>query len=146
MTAPPGPPLPPLRTGRAVDVLLQVRAVLRDAGVRPADPDAPHLYAERILAEDDGYGRELGLVVQGDEVTWRQLDALFDLAMLGALLHREIAHPAQFARNDCDWCDRAEAYWHVGLVDVITARRGTTATEIDQPVQAAVRRWLAGLD
>lgn len=141
MTSSPAP-LPPLRTGRAVDVLLEVRAVLRAAGVRPADPDAPHLYAERILTEDDGYGRELGFLVQGDEVTWRQLDALFDLAMLGALLHRRMAHPAQFARNDCDWCDRAEAYWHVGLVDVITARRGTTATEVDKPIHAAVRGWL----
>lgn len=117
---------------------------MQAAGVRPADPAAPQLYAERILLEDDGYGRELGLVVQGDELTWRQLDALFDLAMLGAVLHRQIAHPAEFARNDCEWCDRSEAYWHVGLVDVITARRGTTATEVDQPVQAAVRRWLAG--
>jgi hypothetical protein len=136
--------LPPLRIGRASDVLLEVRAALRAAGVRPADPDAPQLYAGQILAEDDGYGRELGLVVQGDEVTWRQLDALFDLAMLGALLHREVAHPDQFARNDCEWCDRAEAYWHVGLVDVITARRHTTATDVDQPVRAAVHSWLAG--
>jgi hypothetical protein len=139
----PVPPLPPLRTGRAADVLLEVRVAMQAAGVRPADPAAPQLYAERILLEDDGYGRELGLVVQGDELTWRQLDALFDLAMLGAVLHRQIAHPAEFARNDCEWCDRAEAYWHVGLVDVITARRGTTATEVDRPVQAAVRGWLA---
>jgi hypothetical protein len=138
--------LPPLRTGRAADVLLQVRAALSAADIRPADPDAPHIYAARILTEDDGYGRELGLVVQGDEVTWRQLDALFDLAMLGALLHREAAHPGQFARNDCPWCDRAEAYWHAGLVDVITARRGTTATDVDQPIRAAVRSWLARRD
>ena len=137
------PGLPPLRTGRAADVLLEVRAAMLAAGIRPADPDAPQLYAARILGEDDGYGRELGLVVQGDEISWRQLDALFDLAMLGALLHREAAHPDEFARNDCPWCDRAEAYWHAGLVDVITARRGTTATDIDQPVRAAVRGWLA---
>jgi len=136
--------LPPLRIGRAADVLLEVRAAVQAAGVRAVDPDAPQIYAGQILAEDDGYGRELGLVVQGDEVSWRQLDALFDLAMLGALLHREVAHPGQFARNDCAWCDRAEAYWHVGLVDVITARRHTTATEIDQPVRAAIDRWLAG--
>ena len=140
----PATPLPPLRTGRAADVLLEVRAALRSAGVRPADPDAPHLYADRMLTEDDGYGRELGLVVQGDGISWRQLDALFDLAMLGALLHRPIAHPAEFARNDCPWCDRAEAYWHVNLVDVITARRHTTATEIDQPIRAVVHSWLTG--
>jgi hypothetical protein len=139
-----GSVLPPLRTGHAADVLLEVRTAMSAAGVRPTDPDAPHIYAGRILGEDDGYGRELGLVVQGDEVGWRQLDALFDLAMLGALLHRETAHPGEFARNDCVWCDRAEAYWHAGLVDVITARRGTTATDIDEPVRSAVRSWLAG--
>jgi len=138
----PAGPLPPLRTGRTAEVLLEVRAAMQDAGLRP--PDEPHLYAARVLTEDDGYGRELGLVVQGDEVTWRQLDALFDLAMLGAVLHRQVAHPAEFARNDCPWCDRAEAYWHVSLVDVITARRGTTATDIDQPIHAAVRDWLTG--
>jgi hypothetical protein len=138
-----GRPLPALRTGRAADVLLEVRAAMQAAGIGPTDPTAPHLYAGRILAEDDGYGRELGYLVQGDEVTWRQLDALFDLAMLGALLHREAAHPGQFARNDCAWCDRAEAYWHAGVVDAITARRGTTATDIDQPIRAAVHSWLA---
>jgi hypothetical protein len=140
----PASPLPPLRTGRAADVLLEVRAAMQAAGIRPADPEAPQVYAGRILAEDDGYGRELGYLVQGDEVSWRQLDALFDLAMLGALLHREAAHPGEFARNDCEWCDRAEAYWHVGLVDVITARRGTTATDIDRPIRAIVHSWRAG--
>ena len=135
--------MPPLRTGRAAEVLLEVRAAMQAAGIGPADPTAPQIYAGRILTEDDGYGRELGYLVQGDEVTWRQLDALFDLAMLGALLHRETAHPGEFARNDCTWCDRAEAYWHVGVVDAITARRGTTATDIDQPIRAAVHSWLA---
>ena len=138
-----GRALPALRTGRAADVLLEVRAAMQAAGIGPTDATAPHIYAGRILAEDDGYGRELGYLVQGDEVTWRQLDALFDLAMLGALLHREAAHPGQFARNDCVWCDRAEAYWHAGVVDAITTRRGTTATDIDQPVRAAVHSWLA---
>lgn len=134
-----------MRTGRAAELLLQVRQELLSAGMTASDPAAPAIYAGRILAEDDGYGRELGLVVQGDGLGWRELDALLDLAMLGAHVHRELAHPGQFARNDCPWCERAEAYWHTALVDVITARRHTTATEIDGPVRAEVRDWLTRL-
>lgn len=70
-------------------------------------------------------------------MTWRQLDSLFDLAMFGAHAHRRLVHPREHARSDCPWCERAEQFGHVALVDVIADRRRTTATELDAEARRA---------
>ena len=129
-------PISHLRSANAADALLAARQEFWSDGIRPSNDAAPHLYAARILQSDDQYGRADGLIVHGDEVAWRSVDALFDLAMYAAQLHARVAHPAQYRRNDCEWCDRIEEFWHVTLVDVITRRRGTTAGELDARVRA----------
>ena len=132
----PDRPISHLRSENAADALLAARREFWSEGIRPSNDAAPHLYAARILQSDDQYGRADGLVVHGDEVSWRSVDALFDLAMYAAQLHPQLSHPGQHRRNDCEWCDRIEEFWHVALVDVISKRRGTTASQLDARVQA----------
>lgn len=134
-------PIGHLRSSNAADALLAARREFWSDGIRPSNDAAPHLYAARILQSDDRYGRADGLIVHGDEVAWRSVDALFDLAMYAAHVHPRLAHPGQHRRNDCEWCDRIEEFWHVTLVDVITRRRGTTAAQLD----ARVREQLESL-
>jgi len=132
----PDRPISHLRSANAADALLAARREFWTDGIRPSNDAAPHLYASRILQSDDLYGRADGLIVHGDEVAWRSVDALFDLAIYGAQLHAQLAHPDQHRRNDCEWCGRIEEFWHVALVDVITHRRGTSAGELDARVRA----------
>lgn len=136
-------PIGHLRSANGADALLAARQELWSDGIRPSNDAAPQLYAARILRSDDLYGREDGLIVHGDEVAWRSVDALFDLAMYGAQLHAGLAHPDEHRRNDCAWCDRIEEFWHVTLVDVITRRRGTTAADLDGRIRAEVAPQLA---
>jgi hypothetical protein len=131
-------PISHLRSANAADALLAARREFWSDGIRPSNDAAPHLYAARILQNDDLYGRADGLIVHGDEVSWRSVDALFDLAMYGAQLHAQLAHPDQHRRNDCDWCAKIEEFWHVALVDVITRRRGTSAGQLDAGIGAQV--------
>ncbi len=136
-------PIGHLRSANGADALLAARQELWSDGIRPSHDAAPQLYAARILHSDDLYGRADGLIVHGDEVAWRSVDALFDLAMYGAQLHAGLAHPDEHRRNDCAWCDRIEEFWHVALVDVITRRRGTTAGELDSQIRAELAPRLA---
>jgi len=141
----PDRPISHLRSANAADALLAARREFWSDGIRPSNDAAPHLYAARILQSDDQYGRADGLIVHGDEVAWRSVDALFDLAMYAAQLHPQLSHPDQHRRNDCEWCDRIEEFWHVTLVDVITRRRGTSAGQLDARVRAQVAA-LAGTE
>jgi hypothetical protein len=134
----PDRPISHLRSANAADALLAARREFWSDGIKPSNDAAPHLYAARILQSADLYGRADGLLVHGDEVSWRSVDALFDLAMYGAQLHAQLAHPDQHRRNDCGWCTKIEEFWHVALVDVITRRRGTTAGELDAGIGAQV--------
>jgi hypothetical protein len=132
-------PISHLRSANAADALLAARKEFWSDGIRPSNDAAPNLYAARILHSDDLYGQGDGLIVHGDEVAWRSVDALFDLAMYGAQLHASLSHPDQHRRNDCEWCDRIEEFWHVALVDVITRRRGTTADQLDADIRTQLR-------
>lgn len=82
--------------------------------------------------------------MHGDEVAWRSVEAMFDLAVYGSLLHAGLTHPDEFRRADCDWCLRTEEFWHVSLVDAITRRRGTTAAAVDSAIRAQVAQLLPG--
>ncbi|MFL6164589.1 MAG: hypothetical protein ACJ74U_20520 [Jatrophihabitantaceae bacterium] len=135
-------PISHLRSTNAADALLAARREFWNDGIRPSHDSAPNLYAARILQSDDLYGRVDGLIVHGDEVAWRSVDALFDLAIYGAQLHARLTHPDQHRRNDCEWCDRIEDFWHVALVDEITRRRGTTADLLDADTRAQVAELL----
>ncbi|HTZ45492.1 MAG TPA: hypothetical protein VMB79_16650 [Jatrophihabitans sp.] len=138
----PDRPISHLRAANAADALLDARRQLWADGIRPSNDSAPHLYAARILQSDDGYGRADGLIVHGDEVGWRSVDAMFDLALYAMHLHGELAHPGRHRLADCAWCQRIEEFWHVSLVDVLTRRRGTTADRVDGAVREQVARLL----
>lgn len=138
----PGRPISHLRSANAADALLGARRQLWADGIRPSNDSAPYLYAARILDSDDGYGRADGLIVHGDEVSWRSVDAMFDLALYAAHLHAGLAHPERHRIAECQWCQRIEEFWHVALVDVLTRRRGTTADLVDHAVREQATRLL----
>lgn len=134
-------PIGPWRATHAADALTRAREQLATEGIRPGDEQSADLYARAVLAADDDFGAGDGLVVQGDEITWRQLDALLDLAMLARLAHGRLLHPDVDRPEDCEWCDRGDAMWHSAVIDPLTARRGTTASEVDAEVRAALETW-----
>ena len=96
------------------------------------DPD--HAVAE-ILEADDRYGRNQGLVVTADKVSWTMLDALLELAIYGSLLHQQIKHQPSPA---CRWCRQAETMWHAALINPLIAARATSATELYQRIRREV--------
>ena len=134
-------PLDPLRTARAADALRQAgEQLLTEHGLRPSDEQSAELYARRILAADDLFGAADDLVVQGDGVTWRSLDAMLELATLARLFHGRLLHPDVDRPENCEWCDRSDDMLNSALLDPIAARRAITISELDEAVRAALTR------
>jgi hypothetical protein len=132
MTAPRLPPRPhrssahlhtqTLRLRNAADALLDAREEYRGR-ISPTDAHVPRLYVGHILAEDDLYGTACGLVVQGDQVSWRSLDALEVLARRGQLAHhRDDPHPPGVTPLTCPLCAAIFAL-DVHLVDGLAVHR-----------------------
>jgi hypothetical protein len=127
----PDRPINPLRSAHAGAVLVQARAELAGSGTAMAG------YAARVLAADDRYGRHDGLVVAGDQVPWRVVNAVLELAVYGSLLHQRAVHRLA---PDCHWCGQTQLMWHAALIDPLTGLRGLDATELHRRVREAVQR------
>jgi hypothetical protein len=111
-----------LRIHHAADALLAARDELRGR-VAPGDAALPGLYVARILAADDRHGAGLGLVVQGDAVSWGSLDALEVLVRYGQLAHHEAGpHTAGVTPLTCRLCQAIFAL-DVSFVDGLAAHR-----------------------
>jgi hypothetical protein len=111
-----------LRLGTAADALLAAREQYRGQ-LTPTDAALPGLYASHILAEDDRHGAAVGLVVQGDSVSWSSLDALELLARHGQQAHRaDPGHPSGITPLTCPLCAAIFAL-DVFLVDGLRAHR-----------------------
>lgn len=93
--------------------------------------------AVELLAADDERGGRVGLVVQGDGVSWDAVDGLLDLAVYGRLAHRLQEHNGS-AGQGCQVCGAADRVWSGRLVDPVTARRGTTATVLHDEIRQQV--------
>ena len=114
-----------LRIHNAADALVAAREELRGR-IAPCDSALPGLYVSRILAADDRHGAGLGLVVQGDAVSWGSLDALEVLARYGQLAHHDAGpHTAGVTPLTCRLCLAIFAL-DVNLVDGLAAHRTET--------------------
>lgn len=113
-----------LRIRNAADALLAAREQYRGQ-IAPTDSSVPDLYASRVLAEDDRHGTACGLVVQGDAIAWRSIDALELLARRGQRAHhQDDRHPPGVTPLICPLCAAIFAL-DVYLVDALAAYRTT---------------------
>ena len=117
------------RSHNASDALLEVREQLRGQ-IEPTNKQAPWLYSQHLLAADDDYGSLAGLVVQGDELKWSDVDAVFDFALFGHAEHLRRCHPDLTGTQDCAACKRAEPLGQIWLASVIQDRRGKDLGEL----------------
>jgi hypothetical protein len=111
-----------MRLGNAADALLAAREKYRGR-MAPSDDAVPGLYADYILAQDDRYGSACGLVVQGDSISWRSIDALELLARRGQTAHRQDdRHPPGVTPLTCPLCAAISAL-DAYLVDGVAVHR-----------------------
>jgi hypothetical protein len=93
-----------MRLRNAADALLAARDEYCGR-IAPSDDAVPGLYASYLLAEDDRYGSACGLIVQGDSISWRGIDALELLARRGQIAHhQDDRHPAGVTPLTCPLC------------------------------------------
>ena len=129
-------PIPSPRA-HAIAATFQQQAAELDKHLRPDAPDRSLLLAYRLLETDDAAGASKGLIVQGDAVTWAMVDALVDLALYGSQAHAQLAHGGGLAAN-CLVCQLTRETSHTALLDPVTERRRTTATELHTVARAAL--------
>lgn len=113
-------------------------AALRRCETDPGLADIPIEHrVDAVLDADDEYGRGRSLLVQADGVSWLMLDALVELALYGALVHKALPHQRG---PHCRWCHQAETMWHTALIDPLLRQRRISATDLHHDIATAVAR------
>jgi hypothetical protein len=84
--------------------------------VEPSNEHSAWLYSQHVLASDDEFGAQAGLVVQGDELAWTTIDVLFDFATFGHAEHVRQCHADGEGSQLCTACQKAEPLGQIWLV------------------------------
>jgi hypothetical protein len=129
------------RRTRATRELYAARGELHGR-LSPDHPSVPPWLCRRILDADDQHGKDAGLVVQGEQVSWSALDALAELALYGMLAHRRLAHSGELD-PDCLRCARSTD-WQASLLERTLEHGAASAAQVRDSVSAELAELLPG--